>query len=124
MCDYSLEMYHSRPARQGERYVTQRFTSSTVGFIEPGQPEVAVCMASDTTLELSDVPAELQQMIAIRPGERVTFTRIEHGLHKDAVRLASGTVVSLQQLGPGVTARVIDAMAENAVLPAREVEMA
>ena len=25
MCDYSLEMYASRPAREGERYVTTRF---------------------------------------------------------------------------------------------------
>ena len=32
MCDYSLEMYGSRPAREGEIYVTTRFPSGSIGF--------------------------------------------------------------------------------------------
>ena len=42
MCDFSLELYRSRPARVGERYETHRFPSSTVGFIAPGDCSTAV----------------------------------------------------------------------------------
>ena len=48
MCDFSLELYRSRPARVGERYETPRFPSGTVGFIAPGDVSTAVCMAYDT----------------------------------------------------------------------------
>ena len=52
MCDYSLEAYRSRPARLGERYETHRFESHSIGFIAPGDPSTAVCMAYDTKLRL------------------------------------------------------------------------
>ena len=32
MCDFSLEVYGSRPAREGEKYVTSRFPSGAVGL--------------------------------------------------------------------------------------------
>ena len=38
MCDYSLEMYGSRPAREGEIYVTTRFPSGSIGFASAGDP--------------------------------------------------------------------------------------
>ncbi len=56
MCDYSLEMYQSRPARAGERYETHRFHSGSIGFVSPGALDVAVCMACDTELELERLP--------------------------------------------------------------------
>ena len=48
MCDYSLEMYGSRPAREGEIYVTTRFPSGSIGFASAGDPRTAVCMQCDT----------------------------------------------------------------------------
>ncbi len=45
MCDYSLETYRSRPAQLGERYETHLFRSYSIGFIAPGDPSIAVCMA-------------------------------------------------------------------------------
>jgi len=36
MCDYSLEMYASRPARASEKYVTTRFPSGSIGLASPG----------------------------------------------------------------------------------------
>ena len=56
MCDYSLEMYRSRPARTEERYTTYRFPSGSVGFIAPGDPATAICMSCDTTLKLAKGP--------------------------------------------------------------------
>ena len=40
MCDYSLEMYGSRPAREGEHYVTTRFPSGVRPFVLPTSPEL------------------------------------------------------------------------------------
>jgi hypothetical protein len=39
MCDYSLEMYASRPAREGEIYVITRFPSGSVGLASAGDPK-------------------------------------------------------------------------------------
>jgi len=59
MCDYSLETYRSRPAQVGERYETHQFPSFSVGFIAPGDPPTAVCMACDTKLTLEGIPERL-----------------------------------------------------------------
>jgi hypothetical protein len=55
MCDYSLEAYRTRPARQGEHYTTHRFPSGTIGFIAPGDTVTAICLAYDTKLTLDDI---------------------------------------------------------------------
>ena len=110
MCDYSLEMYRSRPAIAGETYETRRFTSGSIGFVAPGAPDVAVCMACDTRLAISNIPAHLQLSMSIPASAPATFTRIEAGPHHDGVRFESGSEVTLQQLGPGVKASVIDAL--------------
>ena len=56
MCDYSLEVYGSRPAREGERYVTSRFPSGTIGLTSPELASTAVCLNCDTALEISGIP--------------------------------------------------------------------
>ena len=64
MCDYSLEMYGSRPAREGEIYVTTRFPSGSIGFASAGDKRTAVCMQCDTKVMLTDIPPALQ--VALR----------------------------------------------------------
>lgn len=103
MCDYSLEMYQSRPARQDERYVSNRFPTGSVGFICPGDQSVAICMSCDCELFLSNIPDLVQQQAGVSANEFATFVQTE-GLHRDAVRFINGRIVSLQTLGPGVTA--------------------
>lgn len=110
MCDYSLEHYHSRPAEQDEEYVTNRFTSGSVGFIVPGDPSIAVCMACDMRLAIAGIPQSVQTRIGISGCELATFTRLDTGLYRDSVRFANGQAVSLQELGSGVTARLYDAL--------------
>lgn len=110
MCDYSLEMYRSRPAVAGERYETYRFPSGSVGFVSPGDLSTAVCMACDSQLELSGIPIDLRQRLDVDEASGVTFVRIEEGPHHDGIRLPDGTEVSLQRLGPGVGAVVVDAL--------------
>jgi hypothetical protein len=124
VCDFSLEMYQSRPAQQGEEYISNKFPTGTVGFVSPGDKSIAICMACDSELKLSRIPPKVQTMAGVGDSEVVTFTRIERPsaeslgallrafqrfsddarYHRDAVRFRNGKVVSLQTLGPRVTA--------------------
>ena len=110
MCDFSLELYRSRPARVGERYETHRFPSSTVGFIAPGDCSTAVCMAYDTRLRLEGIPQAVQNACGVMADEDVTFTCLEAGPCHDGVRFDNGGQVTVQRLGPGVKGYVIDAL--------------
>ena len=110
MCDYSLETYRSRPAQLGEKYETHKFPSFSIGFIAPGDPSTAVCMACDTKLRLEGIPEKVQRAFFVTRNEDVTFTRLEDGPHHDGVRFGNGTEVTLQQLGPGVQGWVFDAL--------------
>jgi hypothetical protein len=113
MCDYSLEAYRTRPARQGEHYTSHRFPSGTIGFIAPGDTVTAICLAYDTKLALENIPQALQSALGIGTSEPVTFTRLETSLFQDGVRFGNGAEVSLQRLGTGVTARVVDALVHS-----------
>jgi len=112
MCDYSLEHYRTRPARAGERYKTHRFPSRTIGFVSPGDCETAVCMQADTNLQLTGIPAEVQQEHGLASSEQAVFTRLENGpyLHRDAIQFRNGATVTLQELGDGITAHVVAAV--------------
>jgi hypothetical protein len=112
MCDYSIEMYGSRLAREGEAYVTTRFPTGTIGFASPGDSWTAVCMQCDTQLVLTDIPSDLQARFAIGAEAEVTFAQSDGRGYRDGLRLASGRFVSLQELRPGIRA-YIPALLEN-----------
>ena len=49
MCDYSLDLVVSRPAKVGDELVTTKFKNSmTRGFAAIGEPNVAVCLLPGT----------------------------------------------------------------------------
>ena len=106
MCDYSLEMYGSRPAREGEIYVTTRFPSGSIGFASAGDPRTAVCMQCDTKVMLTDIPPALQTALRVGAEVETVFAQREAGLYRDGLRLADGRFVSLQDLQPGIHAYV------------------
>jgi hypothetical protein len=110
MCDYSLEHYRSRPAQLGEKYETHQFQSRSIGFIAPGDPSTAVCMACDMKLRLEGIPGTVQRLHGVSAVENVTFTRLDSGRHHDGVRFANGAEVALQELGAGVKGYVYDAL--------------
>jgi hypothetical protein len=72
MCDYSLEMYASRPARESERYVTTRFPSGSVGLASPGDCTTAVCVQYDTRLKLEGIPSDLQTWLGVKNEEELS----------------------------------------------------
>src|ERR1700757_501947 len=49
MCDYSLQVFPSRPAQAGDKLVTTEFWNTTTrGFSPVGDPTVAVCLLPGT----------------------------------------------------------------------------
>ena len=108
MCDYSLELYRSRPAAQEEQYKLHRFPSGTMGFVAGTDCETAVCMPAGAKLSLEGINETVQRAFSIGPAEEVTMTRLEvtgHA-HRDAVRFGNGREVLLQSLNAGVTCRL------------------
>jgi hypothetical protein len=125
MCDYSLEMFQSRPARQGEEYVSNKFPSGTVGFVTRGDQSVAICMACDMELRLLGISSFIQQHADVSDREDVTFTQVDGPFHRDAVRFRNGRVVTLQALGPGVVAHVCESPIDREfTLPMKEAAIA
>lgn len=108
MCDYSLEMYASRPAREAERYVTTRFPSGSIGLASQGDCTTAVCVQYDTRLKLENISSDLQTRLGVKLEEEVIFARLEHGAYRDGIRFANGKEVSLQLLGSGVAVTLVE----------------
>ena len=110
MCDYSLEMYRSRPAQVGEQFVTSRFPSRSIGLTVPGDCHTAVCLMADTKLRIEGVSEDFQRTYGVEAAEDATFIRRDSGSYRDAIRFANGAEVLLQQLGVGVKIRVVDVL--------------
>ena len=116
MCDYSLEMYGSRPARESEPYETVRFPSGSIGLASRADCSSAVCVQYGSRLRLENIPLHLQASLRVKASEEVTFMRLDHGAYRDGLRFANGKEISIQQLNSGVSAVVVQ-MAEPASTP-------
>ncbi len=117
MCDYSLEMYGSRPARESERYETVRFPSGSVGLASPGDCGTAVCVQYDTRLRLENIPLHLQSSLRIKSSEEATFVRLDHGAYRDGLRFDNGREISIQQLNSGVSAVIVQTVDKTQEAP-------
>lgn len=104
MCDYSLELYRSIPAATGESYKLVRFGTGSMGFAARGGCDTAACVPAGAHLRLEGIDQALQSTLGIGATEEVVMTRLDGGLHKDAVRFANGREISLQSLNAGLTA--------------------
>lgn len=107
MCDYSLEMYGSRPAQEGETLLVNRFPSGSIGFAAPDGLRTPVCIQCDTSLLLTDIPTDVQASFGCGPSEKVKFIRLDEGMYRDGVEFTNGLRVSLQRLKPGMAATVL-----------------
>lgn len=102
MCDYSLEMYASRPAREGEIYQTTRFSSGSIGLSAGRDCGTAICVQYDTRLSLENIPAAVRRTLGLESNEIATFVRLDAGTYRDGLKFDNGKEISLQQLGTGV----------------------
>ncbi len=123
MCDYSLELYRSRPAVVEEQYTLHRFPSGTMGFVSGGDCETAVCMPADAHLRLEGIGETVQRAFAVGSVEEVVMTRLEvtgHA-HRDAVRFSNGKEVLLQSLNAGITAEMVTSISDQTDVEARPI---
>jgi hypothetical protein len=123
MCDYSLNLVASRPAKVGDELVSTEFERSfTRGFAAIGETQIAVCMLPGTELAFAK---EVEYETAFRllwkrqrTVEKVAqFQWVNLGqptVHHDALQFPSGQVVLVTRLVPGQIATVLQ-------LPASEV---
>jgi hypothetical protein len=115
MCDYSLQLVASRPAKVGETLVSTSFSSSiTRGFAPVGETNVAVCLLPGTELAFEkDVQCEIAFVFRSRRqlGHKVAqFRQVnmdQPNVHHDALEFPNGQIVLLTQLCEGQHATVL-----------------
>ena len=120
MCDYSLHLVASRPARVGDKLISSRFRNSlTRGFAAIGEPDVAVCLLPGTEVAFErEVECDaafrffrnrnLKQKVA-------RFRQVNLGqpaTHHDALEFPDGQIAMVADLCEGQYATVLQ-------LPAR-----
>jgi hypothetical protein len=113
MCDYSLDLLASRPAKVGDKLVTTNFPHTvTRGFASLDDRNVAVCLLPGTELAFEDeVRCETGFVLSWRLGHRVAkFQQVNKGrsnVHHDALEFPDGKIVLLTQLCEGQRASVL-----------------
>jgi len=115
MCDYSLGLVASRPAKVGDELVTTKFQNSlTRGFTTIGEPNVAVCLLPGTEVAF-EKEVQYERFFSFLPnmklGKKVArFRRINMGkpnVHHDALEFPDGETVLLTRLCEGQHATVL-----------------
>jgi hypothetical protein len=122
MCDYSLELVASRPAKVGDKLVSTSFPHTiTRGFVSVDDPSVAVCVLPGTELAFeAEVRCETGRLIAWRwLGHKVArFRKVNKGqsnAHHDALEFPDGSIALLTQLCQGQHATVLQLPATSPV---------
>ena len=106
MCDYSLELVTSRPAKVGDKLISAGFPHTVSrGFASVDEPKVAVCLLPGTELAFeNDVRCETGFVFSRTLGHKVaSFRQINPGLrnrHHDALEFPDGQIVMLTCLCP------------------------
>jgi hypothetical protein len=128
MCDYSLDLVASRPAKVGDQLVTTMFANSmTRGFAAIGEPNVAVCLLPGTEVAF-DRDVSYERFFAFLPniklGTKVArFRQInvdKPRVHHDALEFPDGETVLLTRLCEGQHATVLQLPASPQAVNAAE----
>jgi hypothetical protein len=131
MCDYSLELVASRPAKIGDELVTTKFQNSmTRGFAAMGEPNVAVCLLPGTEVAFKK-EVKYERFFALLPsmklgtlGKKVAqFRQIntgKQGVHRDALEFPDGEIVLLTRLCEGQHVTVLQLPASSRPVNAAE----
>jgi hypothetical protein len=104
MCDYSLELVASRPAKVGDKLISTGFRNTVSrGFASVDDRNVAVCLLPGTELAFEDeVRCEIGFVFSRGIGQKAaTFRQInrsESNRHRDALEFPDGKIVLLTHL--------------------------
>jgi hypothetical protein len=106
MCDYSLHLVASRPAKAGDKLVTTTFANSmTRGLSAVGEPKVAVCLLAGTEVAF-EKDVKYNRAFSLLPNRRLTervarFRQIhkdQPDVHHDALEFPGGRIVLVTRL--------------------------
>jgi hypothetical protein len=115
MCDYSLHLIASRPAKVGDKLITTDFAKSiTRGFAAVGETEVAVCLLPGTELAFED-DIQYDRAFSLFGKARVNhkvarFRQVnmnDPNVHHDALEFPDGLIVKVTRLVEGQIATVL-----------------
>ena len=131
MCDYSLDLVASRPAKVGDELVTTKFQNSmTRGFAAMEEPSVAVCLLPGTEVAFEE-QVQYERFFVLFPSMKhgklekkvARFRRINMGkpnVHHDALEFPDGEIVLLTRLCEGQHATVLQLPASPRPMNAAE----
>jgi hypothetical protein len=115
MCDYSLHLVASRPAKVGDQLESTDFVRSiTRGFSAVGDPNVAVCLLPGTELAFEN-EVQYDRAFTLFGKARVAhkvarFRQVnmdDPHVHHDALEFPGGQIVMVTRLKPGQRATVL-----------------
>ena len=116
MCDYSLHLVASRPAKVGDKLVTTKFNNSlTRGFAAVDEPTVAVCLLPGTEVAF-ETEVECEHVFKVFRSQKLISEKVarfrqinleQPNVHHDALEFPDGQVVKLTQLCEGQHATVL-----------------
>ena len=98
MCDYSLELIMSRPAKAGDKLVSTSFPDTpTRGFAAADDHSVAVCLLPGTELSFDEEIRCDGVIFSWSPGHKVAkfqqVSRDKQHAHHDALEFPDGKIV-------------------------------
>jgi hypothetical protein len=122
MCDYSLELVASRPAKVGDKLISTSFRyTSTRGFTSVDDRDIAVCLLPGTELAFEEeVRCETGMVFSRRLGHKLArFRQVNKdrsNVHHDALEFPDGKTVLLTQLCKGQRATVLQLPVRTAAI--------
>ena len=119
MCDFSLQSVRSRPAKVGDKLVTQYFGTGTRGFAAADDLGLAVCVMPGTELAFAGEVACLPTGWKTKTINHQTaiFRQVnkdKFAAHHDALEFPDGRTVLLTFLCEGQAATVLQLPAQPA----------
>ena len=125
MCDYSLELVASRPAKVGDKLVSTSFPHTvTRGFASVDEPGMAVCLLPGTELAFqAEVECETGSLIPSLGRKVARFRHLNEDVphvHHDALEFPDGKIVLLTRLRNGQHATVLQLPVGSSVMTANE----
>ena len=115
MCDYSLHLVASRPAKVGDALIATDFAKSiSRGFAAAGEPDVAVCLLPGTEVAFES-EVQYDRAFSLFGKARVNhkvarFRQInmdDPNVHHDALEFPDGQIVMVTRLTVGQRATVL-----------------
>jgi hypothetical protein len=123
VCDYSLHLVASRPAKAGDKLETTSFHGTTTrGFAAVGEPNVAVCLLPGTEIAFEQEVEYRRGLGFFMTGKvrakTARFRQVNNAtptMHHDALEFPDGQTVLLTRLCDGQRATVLQLPAASRV---------